>query len=258
VATIAILWFAGASAMAGLLNIVPRYLPRYGMAPAWARAIRPLVIVFTLIAILVTIVFKASVDGQNGAYATGVLALISSAAVAVTLSARRKRQWKRAAFFAVVALILVYTLVVNVVERPDGIRIALLFVLGILIVSFASRLRRSFEIRATSVTFDDEALEFLREAEDFGEIHLVANEPGADHLPRGGEDRLLRLRGGPGRARHRPARVPGARGGVGQRAEHDRDRAAADPQPHGRRAARLLRVDGGEPGVEHGPVPGLG
>ena len=179
VSTIAILWFAGASAMAGLLNIVPRYLPRYGMAPAWARAIRPLVIVFTLIAILVTFVFDASVDRQNGAYATGVLALISSAAVAVTLSARRKRQWKRAGFFALVALVLVYTLVVNVVQRPDGIRIALLFVLGILIVSFASRLRRSFEIRATSVTFDDEALEFLREAEDFGEIHLVANEPGA-------------------------------------------------------------------------------
>ena len=179
VSTIAILWFAGASAMAGLLNIVPRYLPRYGMAPAWARAIRPLVIVFTLIAILVTFVFHASVDRQNGAYATGVLALISSAAVAVTLSARRKRQWKRAAFFGLVALILVYTLVVNVVQRPDGIQIALLFVLGILIVSFASRLRRSFEIRATSVTFDDEALEFLREAEDFGEIHLVANEPGA-------------------------------------------------------------------------------
>ncbi len=177
VSTIAILWFAGASAMAGLLNIVPRYLPRYGMAPTWARAVRPLVLVFTAIAIVVTLVFRGSVDAQSGAYATGVLALISSAAVAVTLSARRKRQWKRTAGFGVVALVLLYTLVVNVVQRPEGIRIALLFVLGILIVSIASRVRRSFEVRATSVVFDDAALAFLKEAEEFGDVHLVANEP---------------------------------------------------------------------------------
>ena len=177
VSTILILWFAGASAMAGLLNLVPRYLPRYGMAPNWVRAVRPLVLVFTAIAFLITIVFQADVDAQGGAYATGVLVLITSAAVAVTLSARRKRQRGWTITFAIISLVFIYTTVVNVIERPDGIRIASLFILGIIVISLISRVQRSFQLRATSVTLDAQALEFITDDAKHGAVRIIANEP---------------------------------------------------------------------------------
>jgi hypothetical protein len=171
--TILILWFAGASAMAGLLNIVPRYLPRYGMAPDWARATRPLVIVFSVICFAITMIFRADVEAQGGAYATGVLVLMTSAAVAVTISAWVKHQGVRWAFL-LIALVFGYTTITNVIERPDGIKIAGLFILAIVVTSFISRALRTTELRIEKIEFDEKAREFIGEMID-GEIRIVTN-----------------------------------------------------------------------------------
>ncbi|MFJ4468765.1 amino acid transporter [Streptomyces sp. NPDC089424] len=176
VSTIAILWFAGASAMAGLLNLMPRYLPRYGMAPHWARAVRPMVIVFILVAFLVTWLFDADVDAQGGAYATGVLVLISSAAIAVTIAARKAGQRRWTVGFGVISVVFLYTTVVNVVERPDGVKIGACFIAGIMILSLVSRLARAFELRVTSVTLDPMAERFVRDIAS-RKIRFIANEP---------------------------------------------------------------------------------
>lgn len=171
--TISILWFAGSSALAGLLNIVPRYLPRYGMAPEWARATRPLVVVFTAICFIVTILFRADVDAQGGAYATGVLALMTSAAIAVTLSARRHGQRVQWAFM-LISLVFIYTTIVNILEQPEGIKIALVFIFGIVVSSLFSRVWRSTELRVESVQLDDMAREFIRRAAK-GTVRIITN-----------------------------------------------------------------------------------
>jgi len=171
--TISILWFAGSSALAGLLNIVPRYLPRYGMAPEWARATRPLVVVFTLICFVVTILFKADVDAQGGAYATGVLALMTSAAIAVTLSARRHNepvQW----LFMLISIVFIYTTIVNIFEQPEGLKIAVIFIVAIVASSLFSRVWRSTELRVERIELDDQAREFVRKAAK-GTVRIITN-----------------------------------------------------------------------------------
>ncbi len=178
ISTVLILWFAGASALAGLLNIVPRYLPRYGMAPDWARATRPLTIIFTAICFLVTILFKADVDAQAGAYATGVLALMTSATVAVTLSARRMKQTAATWGFGLVTLIFIYTTLVNIRQRPEGLGIAVLFIGAIVVVSLISRVSRTTELRVERIEIDDAARRFIEEAapDRSHGIRIIANK----------------------------------------------------------------------------------
>jgi hypothetical protein len=279
VSTIAILWFAGASALAGLLNLVPRYLPQYGMAPEWARANRPLVIIITGINIIVTLVFRADVEAQGGAYATGVLVLMSSAALPVAISAwRRVARW--VPFFAIAAVFF-YTTITNMLERPEGLKIALLFIFGIVVSSLVSRTLRSTELRVQGFVLDERAAAFIEDADRSESIRIIANRPDdgsvreyddkvrearklasphagrARAVPRGPARRRLAVhRGAEGRRR---AGRPLPRAALPEPGDPERDRGAAAAHPRLDRPppARLLRLDRGEPDHLRAEVPGV-
>jgi hypothetical protein len=172
ISTIAILWFAGASAMAGLLNLVPQYLPRYGMAPDWARARRPVVLLITAIGFIVTYIFEADVNKQGGAYATGVLVLMTSAAIAVTIAIPQARK-----YFVAVSLVFIYTTILNIIERPEGIKIAGWFIATIIVASLVSRVLRSTEIRIEGVRYDPQAWRFVQEATARKAVRIIASRP---------------------------------------------------------------------------------
>src|SRR5207249_9629641 len=186
ISTILILWFAGASAMAGLLNLVPRYLPRFGMAPIWVSYSRPLVLLLFAIDVIVTVVFDANVEAQGGAYATGVLVLMLSAAVAVALALWREARTEGAKlsdrartaglslYFWLITGVFAFTLVDNVIERPDGVIIASVFIILVIGFSAVSRAFRSLELRVSEVTFADQSFIELWKSLVGKKVHLAA------------------------------------------------------------------------------------
>jgi hypothetical protein len=173
IATILILSLAGASAMAGLLHLIPRYLPRFGMAPLWAAMSRPLVLVLLTVNVLVTLVFRANVEAQSGAYATGVLVLILSAAVAATLSLWREKRRRGAFYCGLVAAVFLYTLVDNCIGRPDGLIIGSCFIVLVLTLSGVSRYARATELRVTGLKLADPETERVQFEIIGKKVHLV-------------------------------------------------------------------------------------
>ena len=179
--TVVILWFAGASAMAGLLNLVPQYLPRYGMAPDWARAHRPLVILIAAIALFVTWIFNADVEAQGDAYATGVLVLMSSDSVTSLIDKYRRRTgpWYRRLswWFLGIAVVFTYTLGAIVIEKTAMKKLA------ILILSIASRIARARELRFEGFHIPDPVSKLLWDTIRHLELSiLVPHRPGRRSL----------------------------------------------------------------------------
>ncbi len=197
ISTVLILWFAGASAMSGLLNLVPRYLPRYGMAPEWAKKIRALVVLFTFINILVTAIFQADVQAQGGAYATGVMVLITSACAATVIDQYRKRTGptvRRIAWpYIGVTVVFVYVTTMILIEKPEGMVIASCFIAAVFVSSLTSRWLRSTELRLLSFRFVNNESHFLWDALRHLEFPvLVPHRTGGDRTLADKEEQIRR------------------------------------------------------------------
>lgn len=187
ISTITILWFAGASALSGLLNLIPRYLPRFGMAPDWVAATRPLVCVIVSVCIVVTLLFQASVSAQGAAYATGVMVLILSACVAVVIEKYQRstrRGWSRIPWTTVlITMVFLFTTIDILIEKPDGLIIACCFIGAIIVVSLVSRVVRSDELRVVRFQFANPESRFRWNTLQHLEIPVLApHRPGGRTL----------------------------------------------------------------------------
>jgi hypothetical protein len=196
ISTVAILCFAGASALSGLLNLIPRYLPRFGMAPDWVSATRPLVCVIIAVCLVVTLIFKASVENQGAAYATGVMVLILSACIAVMIERYRENRgttlqripWAT----VVITIVFLYTAVDIMIEKSEGLIISLFFIGAIIGVSMVSRALRSDELRVVRFQFANDESRFRWNTLQHLEIPVLApHRPGGRTLDE--KERELRV-----------------------------------------------------------------
>jgi hypothetical protein len=158
--TILMLCLAGVSVTIGLRDLLPHYLARYGMQLAWAQRIGMITHLFNLAILMVTVVYRASVEAQQWAYATSVLVLLTAAAWAALLDVRLRTRgsylaWPFSLPFGLIWLFFLAMTILTLCINASGLAIALLLVFITLSTAFASRWLRSMELRFEGFEFRD-------------------------------------------------------------------------------------------------------
>jgi hypothetical protein len=165
VVTVLVLTLAGTSVMTALSALLPQFLLRFGMELHWTNRWGVLLMLFGLVNLAVTLYFNASVEDQRGAYATGVLVVMSSACVVTYVSRRHDRAkaglLRRPWYFGLVAVAFLATTVAVIVTAPSGLLIAFGFIVAILSMSVVVRAVRSDELRTVGYAFVDAQSKFL-------------------------------------------------------------------------------------------------
>ena len=147
---------------------------------------------FAGINMLVTVYFKANVEDQRGAYATGVLVMIACAAVVTVLDKQRSyrqsadRGWGilhavNMAFYSLIAVVFVVTMFAVALRSGSGLGISICFIAAILAMSILSRAWRADELRTIGFEFKDAESKFMWDnlrSSDFP--ILVPFRPGRD------------------------------------------------------------------------------
>src|SRR4029077_14674461 len=85
--------------------------------------------------------------------------------------------------FIGITVVFAYTTITNVFERPEGIKIASLFIITIVVTSLVSRALRSTELRVTGIRADDMAMQFIETTRPDGDaLRIIAHRPGDGSL----------------------------------------------------------------------------
>ncbi len=189
VVTVLVLCLAGTSVMTALAVLLPQFLLRFGMELKRANRWGVMLIVFAGINLLVTVYFQASVSAQRNAYASGVLVLMSSAAVVTVLDKRDLQRHSQGrgrflrslgiGYFTVVAAVFVLTTLVVALHSASGLVIAGSFIVALLAMSVLSRAYRAGEMRTVGFEFKNAESKFLWDSLRLADFPvLVPHRPG--------------------------------------------------------------------------------